>query len=142
MNLTKPIQYSFLGLQGMTSKVHIVPKNREHQKSALFEWLWALFERKSGKKVPCWHNFPKKITLRACGKCHVWPVLARFLPSFSILRIAGVPYHWWYERSNEVSSHILFRRRNSWNRKNRDKWKKQHGSQLRHTACSMVEKLH
>jgi len=34
MNLTKPIQYSFLGLQGMTSKVHIVPKNREHPKSA------------------------------------------------------------------------------------------------------------
>jgi len=79
MNLTRPIQYSFLDFQGMTSKVHLAPKNREYQKSAQFESLWALFERKSGKKVPRWHNFPKKITLRACGECHVWPILVRFL---------------------------------------------------------------
>jgi hypothetical protein len=88
MNLIKPIRYSFLGLQGMTSKVHIVPKNQEYRKSAPFEWLCALFERKSGNKVPRWHNFPKKKPLRACEKCHVCLFWQSFCPSFSILRIA------------------------------------------------------
>jgi hypothetical protein len=89
MNLTRPIQYNFLDFQGMTSKVNLAPKNREYQKSAQFESLWALFERKSGKKVPRWHNFPKKLLSELAGNATFGLFWQGFCSPFSILRIAA-----------------------------------------------------
>jgi len=50
MNLKIPVQYSFLGLQGMTSKVHIVPKNREHQKVLHLSGFGPCSNEKAAKK--------------------------------------------------------------------------------------------
>jgi hypothetical protein len=48
MNLTKPVQYSFLGTSSHTSMVHIAKKGGEYQKSALLEWFYILSKQKCG----------------------------------------------------------------------------------------------
>ena len=89
MNLKIPVQYSFLGLQGMTSKVHIVPKNREHQKVLHLSGFGPCSNEKAAKKCLAGTISQKKLLSELVGNATFSLFWQGFCPSFSILRIAG-----------------------------------------------------
>ena len=89
MNLKIPVQYSFLGLQGMTSKVHIVPKNREHQKVLHLSGFGPCSNEKAAKKCLAGTISQKKLLSELVGNATFSLFWQGFCPSFSILRIAA-----------------------------------------------------